>query len=95
MTAGWDNSLRYWDLRLPPPSSCVASAALPGRAYTLSASTTHIVVGTSERHVLIYHTRRWGPWVKGTCHARHVMQLWARASQTAQQLHSSPAHQRL
>jgi hypothetical protein len=77
MTAGWDSTLRYWDLRLPPPSSCVATAALPGRAYTLSASTTHMVVGTSERHVLIYHTRRWAPQVASdTCDGTHAMQQW-------------------
>jgi hypothetical protein len=96
MTAGWDSTLRYWDLRLPPPSSCVATAALPGRAYTLSASTTHMVVGTSERHVLIYHTRRWAPQVASdTCDGTHAMQQWVIARHLAQGEHCRPAHQQM
>jgi hypothetical protein len=58
VTAGWDMALRLWDARLPPQSANVASAELPGKAYTLSASGQQLVVGTSGRHVWIYDVHR-------------------------------------
>jgi cell cycle arrest protein BUB3 len=58
VTAGWDMALRLWDPRLPPQSCNVASAELPGKAYTLSVGGQQLVVGTSGRHVWIYDVNK-------------------------------------
>lgn len=54
VTASWDMTMRLWDPRVPPPSCNVATAELPGKAYTLGIGGQHLVVGTSARHVWIY-----------------------------------------
>jgi len=53
-TAGWDSTLRLFDPRLPPGDCCVATVALPGKAYTLSIGSSRVVVGTSGRHVWVF-----------------------------------------
>ncbi|WIA14224.1 hypothetical protein OEZ85_002763 [Tetradesmus obliquus] len=57
-TAGWDSTLRYWDPRAPPLSPAVLQVQLPGKAYSLSATNSHIIAATSGRHVHIYSLDR-------------------------------------
>lgn len=54
VTAGWDMAMRLWDPRCAPGAANVATAELPGKAYTLGVGGQHLVVGTSGRHVWIY-----------------------------------------
>ena len=42
ITAGWDRSVRYWDLRQPNP---VHVQQLPERAYAMDATFPVLVVG--------------------------------------------------
>ena len=58
ISGGWDSAIRAWDPRAPPQYACASVIGLPGRVYTMSASSDHIVVGTSERHVLIFDLRK-------------------------------------
>ena len=53
-TGSWDGSLRLWDLR---SAAQVARVALPGKAYSMSACDTRLVVATSGRHVDIFDLR--------------------------------------
>mmetsp|Transcript_16047 Transcript_16047/g.34697 ORF Transcript_16047/g.34697 Transcript_16047/m.34697 type:complete len:350 (+) Transcript_16047:105-1154(+) len=57
-TGSWDQTARLWDPRAPPQQSCVQAINLPGKVYTMSASRDNLVVGTSERHVLIFDLRK-------------------------------------
>ncbi len=70
-SGGWDATLRLWDPRAPEGSNCVAVVRLPGKAFTMSQSAARLVVGTSERQVLIYDQRRCveGRWW-GVCTGR-------------------------
>lgn len=61
VTASWDMTMRLWDPRSPPPSCNVATAELPGKAYTVGVGGQHLVVGTSARHVWIYDIARCAP----------------------------------
>jgi hypothetical protein len=47
-----------WDPRAPSCSGPVARSELPGRAYGLAATPSHVIVATSGRHVCIYSTDR-------------------------------------
>jgi hypothetical protein len=44
--------IQYWDMRTPNP---VSTVQLPERCYTLDISYPLMVVGTAERHVLIFN----------------------------------------
>ena len=51
------STLRLWDPRAAPGAGQVARVALPGKAYSMSASGERLVVGCSGRHVDIYDLR--------------------------------------
>eukprot|EP00879_Flechtneria_rotunda_P018537 GHRR01019450.1.p1 GENE.GHRR01019450.1~~GHRR01019450.1.p1 ORF type:complete len:276 (+),score=52.45 GHRR01019450.1:177-1004(+) len=57
-TASWDCSLCYWDPRASAHSPAVLRVMLPGKAYSLTATNTHIIAATSGRHVHIYNLNR-------------------------------------
>jgi hypothetical protein len=46
------NRLQYWDLRQPNP---VATVQLPERCYTMDVQYPLLVVGTAERHIVVYN----------------------------------------
>lgn len=50
VTASWDKTLKYWDLRSPQPIGVVS---LPERCYTMDLVNDLLVVGTAERHICI------------------------------------------
>lgn len=50
VTAGWDKTLKYWDLRSP---QAIAVVPLPERAYSMDIVSPLLVVGTAERHICI------------------------------------------
>ncbi|KAJ1557125.1 hypothetical protein HK405_000762, partial [Cladochytrium tenue] len=52
VTGGWDKTVRYWDMRAQNP---ILNVALPERCYTMDATGPLLVVGTAERHVMIYN----------------------------------------
>lgn len=43
--------LQYWDLRSPTPAHTLT---LPERCYTMDVKGPLMVIGTAERHILIY-----------------------------------------
>lgn len=52
-TAGsWDRTLKYWDGRTPNP---VLTVQLPERCYALDVKHPLLVVGTADRHILVYN----------------------------------------
>jgi len=51
-TGSWDKTIKYWDLRSPNP---VAKIDLPERCYTMDIAYPLMVVGTAERHLLMYN----------------------------------------
>ncbi|KAG0056178.1 hypothetical protein BGZ83_006087 [Gryganskiella cystojenkinii] len=51
-TGSWDKTIKYWDLRQQTPISTVA---LPERVYTMDSVFPLLVVGTADRHVLVYN----------------------------------------
>lgn len=53
-SAGWDGRLCYWDPRSPAHAGPVLSVTLPGKAYSLTATNSHVIVGTSGRHLVIF-----------------------------------------
>jgi mRNA export factor len=48
----WDKTLKYWDLRTPNP---VFSFNLPDRCYAMDVKHPLLVVGTAERHLLVFN----------------------------------------
>ena len=58
LTGSWDATVRAWDPRAPPQQACASVFNLPGKVYTMSCSRDTLVVGTSERHVLIFDLRK-------------------------------------
>jgi mRNA export factor len=48
----WDKTLKYWDLRTPNP---VFSFNLPERCYALDVKHPLLVVGTADRHLLVFN----------------------------------------
>jgi mRNA export factor len=52
VTGSWDKTLKYWDLRSNGP---VQTISLPERCYSMDVTTPLLVVGTAERHILVYH----------------------------------------
>jgi len=59
VSASWDRTLRTWDPRAATPA--VACAPLPGKAFTMGIVGHRVVVGTSERHVLLFDLRKLSP----------------------------------
>lgn len=57
-SASWDGRLCYWDPRSPAHAGPVLSVTLPGKAYSLTATNSHVIVGTSGRHLLIFNINR-------------------------------------
>jgi mRNA export factor len=51
-TGSWDKTVKYWDTRTPSP---VLSVDLPERVYTMDLVSPLLVIGTAERHVVIYN----------------------------------------
>lgn len=54
-SASWDTTLRSWDTR--QASSLVTSVQLPGRAYSMAVQGNHLLVATSDRHIVLYDPR--------------------------------------
>lgn len=52
VTGSWDKTIKYWDLRSPQP---LATVQLPERCYAMDSASDLLVVGTAERHVLIFN----------------------------------------
>lgn len=50
VSASWDKTLKYWDLRSPNPIGVVQ---LPERAYSMDINGELLVVATAERHLCI------------------------------------------
>lgn len=57
-TASWDGRLCYWDPRSPAHAGPVLAVTLPGKAYSLTATNSNIIVGTSGRHLVIFNINR-------------------------------------
>ncbi|KAF8061302.1 BUB3.2 [Scenedesmus sp. PABB004] len=57
-TSSWDGSLCYWDPRAAPGAAAVTRVALPGRAYSLAVTRTHVIAATSGRQLAIFATDR-------------------------------------
>ncbi|KAL9224741.1 hypothetical protein vseg_000750 [Gypsophila vaccaria] len=51
-TGSWDKTIRYWDTRQPNP---VHTQQLPERCYALSVRHPLMVVGTSDRNMIVYN----------------------------------------
>ena len=56
-SAGWDSTLRLWDPRTSPTAGPVSVSTLPGKAFSMSASDSKLVIATSGRHIEIYSLR--------------------------------------
>ncbi|GMH45619.1 hypothetical protein BSKO_13576 [Bryopsis sp. KO-2023] len=54
-SGGWDGVLNLWDPR--QYQSPIVSIQLPGKVFTAAHTAERLVVGTSERHVLVYDLR--------------------------------------
>nr|XP_029124278.1 protein RAE1 isoform X3 [Elaeis guineensis] len=52
VTGSWDKTLRYWDTRQAQP---VHTQQLPERCYALTVLYPLMVVGTADRHLIIYN----------------------------------------
>jgi len=52
LTASWDKTIRYWDGRTAAPA---LNVPLPERVYCADVRDHLAVIGTAERHVLIYN----------------------------------------
>lgn len=50
-TGGWDKTLRYWDCRAPTPA---LQQSLPERVYAMDVNYPLLVVGTADRHIVVY-----------------------------------------
>lgn len=55
VTGSWDKTMKYWDMRAPKEQ---ASVNLPERCYAMDVRYPLAVVGTAERHLLIYDLRK-------------------------------------
>eukprot|EP00775_Hariotina_reticulata_P003233 gene3233-3510_t len=52
VTGSWDKTLKYWDLRTP---NTIFSYQLPERCYALDVKYPLLVVGTADRHLLVFN----------------------------------------
>ena len=59
-SAGWDSTLRLWDPRTASSSGAAAQLNLPGKAFSMSASSGKLIVATSGRRIEIYDLRTLG-----------------------------------
>lgn len=50
VSASWDKTIRYWDLRSPSP---MATVPLPERVYSMDIAKDLLVAATAERHICI------------------------------------------
>ena len=57
LKGSWDSTATVWDPRQTDSAHCTAVLNLPGKAYSLSLTSTRIVVATSERHIVVYDSR--------------------------------------
>jgi len=55
VTGSWDRTLKYWDCRSP---NAVGTAQLPERVYCMDVKFPLAVVGTADRHIVIYDMRK-------------------------------------
>ncbi|CAG8469509.1 6302_t:CDS:2 [Paraglomus brasilianum] len=51
-TGSWDKTVKYWDTRTPNP---VLSIDVPDRVYTMDLVSPLLVIGTADRHIVIYN----------------------------------------
>lgn len=51
MTGSWDKTLKFWDTRSPNP---MLSISLPERCYCADVDYPMAVVGTANRHIIVY-----------------------------------------
>jgi len=63
MTAGWDRTLKYWDVRAPPNPAqggggAMGTVSLPERCYAMDVNGSLVVVGTADREVLWFDLRQ-------------------------------------
>eukprot|EP00166_Cyanidium_caldarium_P006245 ctg_874.g422 len=63
LTASWDRTLKYWDLRAPPNAAqsgggAMGTVSLPERCYAMDVSGTLVVVGTADRELLWFDLRQ-------------------------------------
>jgi mRNA export factor len=56
-TGGWDNTVRYWDVRAPT-GSATGTVNVGDRVYALDALGVLMVVGTADRGILVYDVRK-------------------------------------
>lgn len=52
VTGSWDRTLKYWDLRSP---NAVHTQTLPERVYAMDVNYPLMVVGTADRHIVVYN----------------------------------------
>ncbi|KIJ52368.1 hypothetical protein M422DRAFT_222885 [Sphaerobolus stellatus SS14] len=51
VTGSWDKTMKYWNLGSPAP---IATVTLPERCYSIDIAYPLMVVGTAERHILVF-----------------------------------------
>lgn len=52
VSGSWDKTLRYWDTRQPNPAHV---QQLPDRCYSLAVNYPLMIVGTADRHIVIFN----------------------------------------
>ncbi len=55
MTGSWDKTVKFWDGRSPNP---VHTGQLPERLYCMDVKFPLCVIGTADRHIVIYDLRK-------------------------------------
>jgi mRNA export factor len=56
VTGSWDKTLKYWDVRTAAQPK--ATVQLPERCYCMDVKGNLIVVGTADRHIVVYDFRK-------------------------------------
>ena len=56
VSGSWDKTLRVWDAR-GGAATLAARLDMPDKVYTMDASNNRLVVGTANRHVLVFDVR--------------------------------------
>lgn len=57
ITGSWDQTVKIWDPRAPTNTG---SYNQPDRVYTMAVCGDKLIVGTAERHVLVWDLRNMG-----------------------------------